>query len=594
MSKSFSCPQCQHQWTKSEIRQITSLVCPDCGKKVVVARRSTPSNKPKTKVLVAEKYVPPLEKNLVGPSAPAAPSMPSRGFFNQRLAAAVAAGIVVASLLTWGVVSWFAAPSPAVVAETPPPTNGLTPSEKEPKVKEPKVKESPAPEVAVLMFADALTSADTWAMEPLPREEEPARAEAAHTMDFDPNANIIMVEVQKAPTPATPLAAIIKRRQLLNDEELRRQLILCAEIDLDTVPKASANLIQAAKKTAATVNSREHRQHLVPMFMAQRADLSGLPFRMGVDCQLGKEPAENLQALSRKMRGALIAALPPAQAGIPADVRPVPDMFRPILEQAEWRQSGAVPTMQQMLQVENTPIRRLMIDALKDTPGTAASEALVNRALFDLSADIRAEAVKALASRPAVEYRDKLIAGLRYPWAPVADHAAEALVALNDRGAVPMLEKLLDEPEPNAPYYDKERQTYVVREVVRINHLRNCLLCHAPSTAPTDLVRGRVPVPGEPLPPPTVPYYESNTGIFVRADVTYLRQDFSVHQPVQVPNAWPVMQRYDYVVRVRPVTPADVKRPVSFQQREAILFALAELDADWKRLLAKGKVGREE
>src|SRR5262249_27798850 len=134
-----------------------------------------------------------------------------------------------------------------------------------------------------------------------------------------------------------------------------------------------------------------------------------------------------------------------------------------------------------------------------------------------------------------------------------ADHAAEALVALDDRDAVPALKQLADAPDPTAPYYDWTQKTYVTREVVRINHLGNCLMCHAPSTSQNDLVRGRIPTPGEPLPPP-VQYYESQEGIFVRADVTYLKQDFSVIQPVEHNGAWPQMQRFDYVVRTKPLT----------------------------------------
>ena len=43
---------------------------------------------------------------------------------------------------------------------------------------------------------------------------------------------------------------------------------------------------------------------------------------------------------------------------------------------------------------------------------------------------------------------------------------------------------------------------------------------------------------GQPLPPITsVAYYETG-GIFVRADVTFLRQDFSVVQPVEMPAEW--------------------------------------------------------
>src|SRR5262249_58727615 len=100
--------------------------------------------------------------------------------------------------------------------------------------------------------------------------------------------------------------------------------------------------------------------------------------------------------------------------------------------------------------------------------------------------------------------------------------------------------------------YDAAQKTWMVAEMVRVNHLSNCLMCHAPSKATTDLVRGRIPDPSKPL-PPLSQYYEDNNGIFVRADVTYLKQDFSVIQPVERPGQWPQMQRFDYIVRARRV-----------------------------------------
>ena len=90
------------------------------------------------------------------------------------------------------------------------------------------------------------------------------------------------------------------------------------------------------------------------------------------------------------------------------------------------------------------------------------------------------------------------------------------------------LKKMLDEPDPRAPSRGDDGQ-WKVRELVRVNHLRNCLLCHAPSVDSGDYLRGRVPEPDKPIP---VEYYHSPNGTYVRADVTYLRQDFSVSHPV--------------------------------------------------------------
>ena len=71
----------------------------------------------------------------------------------------------------------------------------------------------------------------------------------------------------------------------------------------------------------------------------------------------------------------------------------------------------------------------------------------------------------------------------------------------------------------------------------------------------------------------------------VRGDITYLRQDFSIQQPVLVPlTGQSVDQRFDYIVRFRPLTDkqthewkTQAKRGDDYEQREAVLFALREL-----------------
>jgi hypothetical protein len=234
-----------------------------------------------------------------------------------------------------------------------------------------------------------------------------------------------------------------------------------------------------------------------------------------------------------------------------------------------------------MLMAEPSPVRRVLTEQLGRIAHPSTSAALAKMALFDLSPEVRADAIEALAGRPVEEYRPVLLEGFRYPWAPAADHAAEALVALQDRGAVSELQRLAELPDPAAPVFDPEQKTHVVRELVRVNHLRNCLLCHAPTSNPREgRVLAPVPVPGEPLPPP-IQYYSPNPErtILVRADVTYLRQDFSTMHPVAQADPWPAQQRYDYLVRRRPVPPPELNRPESYPQRDAVLYALRALQA---------------
>src|SRR5436305_14561884 len=94
------------------------------------------------------------------------------------------------------------------------------------------------------------------------------------------------------------------------------------------------------------------------------------------------------------------------------------------------------------------------------------------------------------------------------------------------------------------------------------------------------------------LPPPKQYYGGETLGLFVRAEVTYLRQDFSVTQPVEAADPWPTQQRFDYLVSERPAdehgrgrgdTPEAGEESgrgpavAGYPQRESVLFALREL-----------------
>lgn len=423
-----------------------------------------------------------------------------------------------------------------------------------------------------------------------------------------------------------------KRRNLLSADVLSKQLLNVPELDLDQRKLETPGLLALSR------SFRNPFAHAVLDPLSRRVDLHGLPLQMGHDCQLGKECAENLQVLSRKLRTLLGQSV----RRNPTDHRLDATKLRKLFAETDsWCHEDALPTLEQMLQPEDRPVRLVLVELLDQIRGRAATGALARRAVFDLSPEVREAAVRALFRRPLQEARDVLLEGLRYPWAPAADHAAEALVALNDQESVPHLERILEEPDPTAPVrqvyhpvklkkegttvksgkekdpFDRgqsavvgleetsgrmqrtrlvadpetqpewlrpeEDKVYAVRELVRVNHLRNCLLCHAPAESPTDPVRGLVPNRDVPLPPSfSTSYYEGNQGLFVRADVTYLRQDFSVPQPVAHPGKWPVHQRYDYVVRTRYPTFEELSQaqqplPKASAQREAVRFALREL-----------------
>ena len=237
----------------------------------------------------------------------------------------------------------------------------------------------------------------------------------------------------------------------------------------------------------------------------------------------------------------------------------------------------------QLLMAENKNVRLLLVEVLAQNQGREATRALAMRALVDLHAEVREAALLALKDRPLEDYEQLFLSGFRYPWAAVADHAAEGVVALELRDLVPKLIPLLDLPEPGTPFrmtINNKKTMIVAREVVRINHLSNCLLCHPASFDNADLVRGLVPTRE------TAPqgYGGNSPGNFVRADITYLKQDFSICQPVQNPGNWPAHQRFDYLVRFRPVTQEarsafQLKNQNAnhYPQKDAVLYTLREL-----------------
>ncbi len=317
--------------------------------------------------------------------------------------------------------------------------------------------------------------------------------------------------------------------------------------------------------------------------VAQRSDLEGLPFEEAENCRLDAAAAKKLHSISTEVQ-TVLGQLNAARSRSLSSASSEPASFAYLMEtNAAWRTLEAVPALVQTMQVQEAYDRSALVDVLAYIPDRTTSVALARRALFDLSEAVRDEAIAALAKRPPGEFRDELVSGFRYPWSRAAEHAARALVQLDDKDAVPELVDLLDAPNPQSPRQQDNK--WVVDELVRVNHLRNCVLCHAPSTSQRDLVRGFVPTPGQPIPESYIPC--SSRGPFVRAETTYIRQDFSVMHRLENQEPWPDVQRFDYFVRTRQATPDEVRdftarcepqcEPPSYPQRKAILFALRRL-----------------
>jgi hypothetical protein len=387
-----------------------------------------------------------------------------------------------------------------------------------------------------------------------------------------------------------------------SEEELLAQLEKVPELDLRARDDASARLAKAfpAVKEKPTSDKAETKESdpagPLVAYLASRDDLAGLPLRLGGACRSSPEAAAMLGTISltvRRLQATRDRMLVRGWSGkspFPGSVTeevPDRDMAAALQSDRNFQRNPRVAgPLEQMLQVDRPIVRSTLVTLLAATEWEQATQALTRRAVFDPSPLIRQDAFAALLKHPPEQARPVLLAALRHPWAPAAQHAAEVLVSLNDRAAVQDLEKLLDQDEPCAPYKDKEGK-WVRKELVRVNHLRNCQLCHPLSTARTDPVRAPVPTPGKPL--PELYYDRSASGLIVRADISFIKQDFSMMHRVAKPDKWPEVQRFDYFVRTRPLTAAEIKEqeasparsgksnPDLYPQVEAVVWALTKL-----------------
>ncbi|MGE3806038.1 MAG: hypothetical protein AB7K24_15315 [Gemmataceae bacterium] len=358
--------------------------------------------------------------------------------------------------------------------------------------------------------------------------------------------------------------------------------------DLAAIPEIGLGAIGQPRKLPGEKKARAPEFALTMEYLQKRDDLRGLPVRMGDDCRMDENRIHAFRATARELRrffGVMYEASP-------GDDEMVAELLRRNLSERRLLPvpgADAVPVLMQMLTPEEEAVRLVLVDFLKQVPDKCASQALAQLAVFDLSTEVRRAALAALAARPRAEVRAYFVAALEHPLPAAPQHAAEALVALRDRAALADVEKLLRAPDPRRPFLDPKENKWLVREVVRVNHLTNCMLCHAPESAVVDPnkpeLRGVVPVPGETLPPPT--RYYSSGDVFVRADQVYLRQDFSLKLPVKDHGIWPEMQRFDFVVRTRAATPADRERILDdAAYRQAIQFAVSGLRGKSSRTVA--------
>jgi HEAT repeat protein len=419
----------------------------------------------------------------------------------------------------------------------------------------------------------------------------------------------------------------------LTEKELLQQLALAPGVGLGGSAQRVLKSWSSNIKSGMSLGGNGQVMDASPL-LSVRPDLTMLPLRSGVNCQLPAKAASTLAVLARKLH-LYIDGLAPRK---PDGTRTISsDLVQVLREEKrgkrlEWLRVEAVPALLQILMHEDKPLRQLLVDLLAQIKEPRATDALARRAIFDLDPEIRSRARAALKGRNPEEYRAVLLKALRYPWAPVAWNAAEALVTLRDREVIPNLVTLLDQPDPAGVQPLKNR--YIMRDLVKIRHELNCLMCHAPSARGDDICMKLDPwvkrrtvmttkqaaalVASGKIPPSAVQGYGAGGGggggrggggcvnvesdLMIRFDVNFLKQDFSVQLPV---GALGVNQRFDYVVRTRVLTQKQADRmrsesgsEESYPQRDALLFALRRLtfqDAGnttvaWKKLYPDAEV----
>jgi hypothetical protein len=433
-------------------------------------------------------------------------------------------------------------------------------------------------------------------------------------------------------------------------------------LPLNPLANQTANL-EATKQTAHLIARINHlngkkTDGFLLALTGERADLAGLPFAMGDACRTKGERSRQFAlavgAVRQALRGgpqvarastsvvagtavgAQTGSAPVQQVVLNAPAVPVAvavgnepgtdsdtfwEQYRTLCGQEdktlarvdqdrrEHVTAARIAALMQVLAPEATSLRLGLVEHLAGVSHVDATKALARLAIFSAEEEVRKAAVDALKVRRERDYTGILEDGLRYPLPAVAKRAADAVVKLERTDLLPRLVALLEDPDPRAPAVKEvnDKRVPVVREVVRLNHHQSCLLCHAPANTgrvSPETLTAAVPNPTEPLSAPSQGYGPAvSPDVTVRIDVTYLRQDFSVLQPVADANPWPEMQRFDFLVRTRTLTDDEAKsyrekfdqrepgRPSAYQR--VALAALREMtgkDAEptpeaWRRLL---------
>ncbi len=361
------------------------------------------------------------------------------------------------------------------------------------------------------------------------------------------------VVVSKAP-PVDPKAPI--------------ELTRVPEVGVDDPISHNLDRASAKQKVVALIAKIRHenaqgvnKDAFVLAQMERRKELRGMPFVMGAECRLEPQRATSFEKSVEAVRDGM-----ERDQSSGADTAAFWSTYQARSGGQGVQTPHGVAALVQILGPERVGLRQSLVEQLGHSNSLEASRALARSAIFDASSDVRRTALRELKKRPKDHNVDDILMhGIRHPMPLVAHRAAFAVGQLERKDLGPQLVAFLDEPAPGDPEKKvvDNKEVCEVREVVRINHHRNCLLCHPPSvTGQPNEVPGVIPIPSVPFSTSPKEAYgraQSSGEPMVRADTTYLRQDFSVLMPVVNATPWPDMQRFDFLVRTRVVDGEELK-----------------------------------
>jgi len=379
---------------------------------------------------------------------------------------------------------------------------------------------------------------------------------------------------------------------------------------------AKQHIADLVKEIKAENGNGQNRDQFLFKLMKRRPETRGLPFVMGNACRMDSNKSQSFQTNVEAVRRSLDADSPRSQMHGTLDDSHAQfwNTYSVMTGATGTNTDPGIAALTQMIAPERAALRKTLVQRLVQSNRPDATRALARAAVFDRDSDVRDLAIAQLKNRPgepSKETTEILLHGLRYPMVNVAKQASLAVLALDRKDLLPELVAMLDEPAPGDPVADaKDKNACTVREVVRINHHRNCLLCHPPSgTGQPVEVPGVIPTPGLPFAPSASEAYGSAQSMgdpMVRADTTYLRQDFSMMMPVANAAPWPEMQRFDFLVRTRVVegaeldvlkqrveargnAPTDHQRTVHVLLKQMTGQDAAPNTTAWKRVLGIGQ-----